>query len=125
MKLPNLIKKLFRTKQHYFWQDKLIFFPSIISIILNFFIWLFLIIRVKSLNQIIPLHYNIYYGVDFIGPKTELFKINLLALLILFINLFLAFKIYKYERINSYFLLFASLLSQLIFLIFFISIVNL
>jgi len=125
MSIRLILKRLKRLINHYFWHDKLVFANFVVSVGINLFFWIFLILKLNKLEDIVPLHYNIYFGIDMIGSKAELLKMPALGLFILLVNIFLAFRIYKHERVNAYFLLFGNSLVQIFLLIAGILIINL
>ena len=116
MNLNIVLKRIKRFINHYFWHDKLILINFLFGIFVNVFFWVFLFIKFKTLEEIIPLHSNVYFGIDMIGPKFELLKMPILGVVILLMNVVLAFKIYKHERMNAYFLLFGNSLVQVFLL---------
>ncbi len=62
----------------------------------------------------IPLHYNIYSGIDLFGPWWYIFMIPVIGLAIFVLNLVLAIGIWRREQVLSYFYLGVSAGSQLI-----------
>jgi len=98
-------------------KDKKIILISALSFLINIFFWLILWYSTLTFEGSIPLHYNIYFGVDLLGDKKEIFKLPLIALLILLVNFILARVIYKKDKILSYFLVLASFLIQIFLLI--------
>lgn len=117
MNLRFIFKRFRRLINHYFWHDKIIFVSFLVSSGLNIFNWLFVLSKIKSLEVIVPLHYNVYFGIDMIGSKYEMLKIPGLGLFIFLVNVFLAFRIYKHERLNAYFLLIATCLIELFLIV--------
>ncbi|MAF13962.1 MAG: hypothetical protein CMI53_03645 [Parcubacteria group bacterium] len=109
-----------------FFNDKVIKGNLLFSILVNIFLWIFLVWQVKSFPDLISLHYNIYFGIDLLGSKYQLFLLPVLGLIFFFINLLIGSMVYTKEKILSYFLSGASTLSQFIFLIAvaFITIIN-
>ncbi len=105
----------FLLKNNY-WQDKKIFLAFIFSLLINAFFWFVVWYLTLSFENTIPLHYNIYFGVDILGDKKEIFKLPLIALLILIINFVLSFILYKQKKILSYFLILAGFLIQVFLL---------
>jgi len=112
--MENQIKT--KSKLILFIKDKLIIICIILSFLLNAVIWIILYYKIKPTAIPIPLHYNIYFGIDLIGEWYKIYFIPGFGLIIFFINLIISFIIYKTEKIISYFLIFASMFSQLILL---------
>lgn len=62
----------------------------------------------------IPLHYNIYSGIDLFGPWWYIFMIPAIGLIIFIFNLLCAVAIWRREKVLSYFYIGVSAGSQLI-----------
>jgi len=99
-----------------FFKDKFIIIFFIITIIINFTLWVILSQKIKPNPEPIPLHYNIYFGIDLIGLWYKIYFIPGAGFLIIFINLLLSSIIYKREKIISYFLMIAASVAQIILL---------
>lgn len=95
-------------------RDRYIFWPVVLNFILMAFNFFYLLIKIKTREPLIPLHYNLYFGVDLIGNKYEILKLPLVGLVILFLNFFLSSIFFRREKLVSYFLTFFSLLAALI-----------
>lgn len=110
MRLP--LPKTFSQKK----LNKNIILIFIFALILNLANWLFLISNVKPKVDPIPLHYNIYFGIDLIGQWYFIYAITLSGLLIIIINFWLAL-IQKKEAIFLKYILLSSALTAQIFLL--------
>ena len=108
-----------------YWRDKKIFLALLAGLLINVFFWLALRALTSPLENPIPLHYNIYFGVDLLGDKKEIFKLSFIASLMLLINFVLSFIIYHKEKLLSYFFVFSGALIQIMLLIFSLLIINL
>lgn len=86
-------------------RDRVVLISFILSFLLNLFIWLFLYFKIKPSPNPIFLHYNIYFGVDLIGPWWRIYLLPLTGILALFINFIISAIIYDKEKILSYFLM--------------------
>ena len=95
-------------------EKKLFIFTLIISLFINIFIWAFLFLKIKAQSNPIPLHYNIYFGIDLIGKWYKIFLIPLLGLIIFFINFIVSSIIYSREKILSYYLAIITVFIQII-----------
>jgi hypothetical protein len=62
----------------------------------------------------VPLHYNIYSGIDLFGPWWRIFMIPAIGLIIFVLNLILAVGIWPRDRVLSYFYQGMGMGSQLI-----------
>jgi len=105
-------------------KNKVLIGTILFGIIINLCIWLIIVLKLKPLIDLlpneqasIPLHYNIYLGIDSFGTWTMAFIRPALGLLFLFINSFVAFLIYYKRELLSYFLVFSAVLIQLILLV--------
>ena len=91
-----------------------------ISFLLNLALWLIILLKLRpeidAADQMIPLHYNIYFGIDYLGPWYYAFILPALGLFLLAINTFISFLIYIKEKILSYFLVGTAFFSQIILL---------
>ncbi len=90
-------------------------FVFIISCLLNGILWLYTAQHYFRATDIIPLHYTIYFGIDFIDFKSKLFIYPLIGLSIIVINGLLTI-ICKQEKLIGYLLASNALIMQ-IFLI--------
>ncbi|MEA2088888.1 MAG: hypothetical protein U9O55_03560 [Patescibacteria group bacterium] len=106
----------------FFFKDKIIFANLIISIIINSIIWINLL-RIKKVGEMIPLHYNVYFGIDYIGDWHKIFIVPLIGIIILIINFLLALLIYYKDKFISYILVFTVLFVQIILFLASLSIV--
>lgn len=102
-----------KTKSAYV-QDGLILWLGLLSLVTNVIIWIIIIQHFSFQEELVPLHYNVYFGVDVIGRKQWLFNLPLIGICIFVINFLLGWVIYKNEKVASYFLLGATLLVQII-----------
>ncbi len=85
-------------------QDNFIRFNLFFSIIANILIWLFIFSQVKNFSEMIPLHYNIYFGINLLGYWHKIFYLPGLGLGFLILNFSLGSLAYQQEKILSYFL---------------------
>ena len=101
-------------------QNKFIIIINIICLILNLALWLFLywqlnkIVKINPEMTTIPLHYNVFLGIDKIGYWYNAFYLPLIGLVILIINFILAIYAYSKKSLASYFLSTSSFFVQII-----------
>jgi len=76
--MNSLFFKLFQT-----WQRKVLL---LLICTLHLSHWIFLILRLRTLSGSIPLHYNVYYGLDWFGSTNLLYVYPLLALIFSLLN---------------------------------------
>lgn len=105
-----------KSELNFFFRDKLIIICLVITFVTNLIIWLVLYYKIKPNPEPIPLHYNIYFGIDLIGQWYKIYFIPGFGFLIFFINLLLSSIIYKREKIISYFLVLATCIAQIVLL---------
>ena len=105
-------------------KNRLLQISTIIGILLNLSIWALILIKFKPFadtlsedQTFIPLHYNIYLGIDHFGPWQRIFNLPIIGLIILILNTILAIFTYNRKEVISYFLTFSSVFIQLIFII--------
>lgn len=100
----------------FFIKDKIIWIFGLLSLALNLFLWLLFYIKIPRAEEIIPLHYNIYFGIDRVGEWFEIFIYPFTAFVIFLINFFLSYLIYKKEKFLSHLLSIASTVVGLVIL---------
>ena len=99
---------------------RLVFFSALVNLI----DWLALRFFLRSGENFIILHYNVYFGVDWRGLPKEAFFLPFIGLILLAINFLTAFYFYaRKERIAAYLILMTALMAQLILLISIISVI--
>lgn len=78
-------------------------------------------------GQYLPLHYNIFFGIDEYGPWYSVFQLPTFGLFVLLLNIYLAAKFFERERILSLFFVCLTLAVQIIlfFAVYFIILLNL
>jgi len=65
----------------------------------------------------IPLHYNVFFGVDKFGPWYAVFQLPAFGLVVLVFNIYLSIKFFEREPVLSKFFVFFALLIQIMLLI--------
>ena len=63
-------------------------------------------------QQSIPLHYNVYFGVDLVGPWYKIFYIPVLGLILFVANTMFEILLYQREHVLSYFFAFGTLFAE-------------
>ena len=94
--------------------DKFIRTNLFFSLLLNIGLWSGLGWQARNFAELIALHYNIYFGIDLLGSRYQIFLLPILGLIFLIINFLLGLAIYRQEKILSYFLVGASSFAQII-----------
>lgn len=105
----NLINE-FSSKPAFCW-------PFLLSLLLNIFLWLLLIWRIPPTTSWIPLHYNVYFGIDWLGPWVYIFIYPLLGLFFILFNVYLAIFLQPKGPFLSRLLIWTGLLIQLLIIL--------
>lgn len=111
----NLI--LQKIKSHPYFQSKPNLFLFFTALLFNIGLWILLYLNIKPSQYPIPLHFNIYFGIDAIDKWYYLFLIPGLGLFFSLINFFLGLVTFRQEKIIAYFLNSASLLLQILLIL--------
>jgi len=98
-------------------RDKIILANLLLSLAVNIFLWLALILVLGTRGQYIILGYNMYFGISAFGPWYNILLIPILSLLVIALNFSLSFYLYLKEIILSYFLASTALILNLLLLV--------
>lgn len=73
-----------------------------IAFVLNLLLWawLYFFIRPAGDNQV--LHYNVYFGIDQLGPGIKLYLLPIFGLIVIGVNLLLSVSKLAYKRLVIY-----------------------
>ncbi|MBU2082078.1 hypothetical protein KKH14_01485 [Patescibacteria group bacterium] len=82
------------------------------SLIFNIGLFLFFLFFIRQSNIPIVLHYNVNWGVDYLGEVKNIFILPVVGLLILSLNGFLAINLWGKNKTLSYFFTVITLLVQ-------------
>lgn len=104
MKLPNVFR------------DKLLMCMWLTSALANGLAWWLLYSKFHAQTEFVPLHYNIYFGIDLYGPWWRVLILPLSGTLFLFLNLALSFILYQRARMISYLVMFTLLVTEVVLL---------
>lgn len=85
---------------------------SAILVFLTFLLPLWKILPLAGEQGFIPLHYNIYFGIDRFGPWYFAFVPPMLGLTLLLINLIFQATFYRREKILSHFFAVATVFAE-------------
>ncbi len=83
------------------------------ALAINIGLWLYLYLGVEHTFESIPLHYNIYFGIDLFGPWYRLLIMPLFGVCILLVNGLVALLIIDKEEPLSYSLILGALFCQI------------
>ena len=81
---------------------------------INIITWLVIAGKFGFSSEQVPLHFNIVYGIDFVGSARLLYQIPAAGLAILGLNTFLSKSIYQKNELFASFLIFVSLFVQVL-----------
>src|SRR3989338_8238054 len=91
----------------------------LINVIVSFLciaaLFILIFLKIRPTSQPIPLHYNVYVGINYIGPWYYLYGIPVIASIIVLINQILGLIFFHRKKFLSYFLGVASSLVSLYF----------
>jgi len=97
--------------------DRFVQTNLLVGLLINIALWVVLILPVREFTELIPLHYNIYFGIDLLGYWYRIFLMPVLGLVVFTVNLFLTAWFFLKEKTIGYFLIGASTFVQLILLL--------
>lgn len=102
-----------------FIRDRLIFVSGIAALILDFITWGSLLWRGLPLRArgFLPLHYNIYFGVDLVGPWYGIFAGAAFGFIALVVNALVIGMIYERDRLMSHLFAVGTVFIELILLL--------
>jgi hypothetical protein len=86
---------------------------SLILVILTFAVPAWKIVPIREAAPFIPLHYNIYIGIDRFGPWYYVFIPGALGLTLLFVNTVFQAVFYRREKVLSGFFAVATVFAEL------------
>jgi len=104
-----LARKFFR----FLVKDKVIFLSVTAILLINVATWINLF-QITKVDGLIPLHYNIYFGIDYMGEWYKIFTLPLIGLIVFAVNLFISIFVYFKDKFISYILLVSAILVQII-----------
>jgi len=84
---------------------------------LNIGLFLFFWFFIKQNNIPIVLHYNVDWGVDYLGEVKSIFVLPIMGIIIILLNGFLALEFWKKNRALSYFFTAVAFLVQFFIII--------
>ena len=100
-----------------YWKNEIIMSIFALSCLVNISLWAFLFKNQKSSELPVILHYNLFFGVDYLGSYNEIYLIPAVGVIIIITNTILGCLLYKKERLASYFLAFNIFIVQLFLLL--------
>ena len=99
-------------------KNKTIKYSFWLSIVLNLLVWILFIFRIPASDTPVVLGYNIYVGINFIGPWYNVYYFSLAGLLIIVLNFILIKRFFKREILLAQFFAVSALICQIILIIY-------
>lgn len=99
-----------------FWQDKSIVFGIVLMLVLNIAAWL-LVARVERVEEFVPWHYTVYFGIDRVGPWWKMVLYPAFGSVVMLFNFFLVLGVYHKRRLFSYLILIITNIIQIFLLL--------
>ncbi|RJP61761.1 MAG: hypothetical protein C4543_02980 [Ignavibacteriales bacterium] len=106
------------------YKDKLAFWLTNFSVLVILATWIVFLFKRIKYDPLAVLHYNIYAGIDALGPWYWLFLIPGIALVVSLLDFFLAVMLWTKVRVMSYFLLTTILVINIFIFLFIYNILN-
>ena len=98
----------------YYIRDRLILVSLLTSLLLNIILWVTFASKFGWSAERVPLHFNIIYGIDFLGGARKIYQLPATGFVILLANAALGKLLFAREKLLSNFLNFGALLAQVI-----------
>lgn len=95
-------------------KDHVIVTFLLLSLVINLVLWFYLAYFLRPSDIPVPLHFTVYFGIDYIDLWYKIFSLPLFGILILLMNFSLIYLLYLKERILSYLLVVNTLLVHLL-----------
>jgi hypothetical protein len=118
--LTQKFKLFFKKKfsNYDFFESKVFLWLLGLNFLANLINWILLLVFISKIDVGIILHYNVYFGVDYVGDWKNALFMPLIGLSLFILNSILAIYFYgQKERIASHILLLTSFMIQLAFII--------
>lgn len=97
----------------YFLHDKHIVISFVLSVIFNLALYYTLFLNIPNTEKIITLHYNIFFGIDLLGPINRVYSIPFLGSFIILGNFILTYLVYNIDGLLRYLLSYSTVLMQI------------
>ncbi len=115
-----------KRKINIFFSKKLVYWSVLLTLAANFYLWYLIYNFIDFGKKFYVLHYNVYFGIDFIDSPQKLLNIPFLGILVLLVNIFLSYIIYTFKEkfIIPYFLLASSFFINLELIIYLLGLIR-
>ena len=111
--MPFRMVNSFKQNLKEFLGKPILYLPLFLGYFLNLLLWLFLIIRIQPSAAWIPLHYNVNFGIDFLGPWLYIFLFPSAGFAVIVLNLILALSFQIKEVLLTRLLVWSAVIVQL------------
>lgn len=101
-------------KDHFLLAHKGSIFIALTALLINMSVWFFMFFKKPANNFALPLHYDVYQGVDVIDVWSKLYYLPILGLMLIVVNYILSALISPKDVMITYFLNIASVVIQII-----------
>ena len=85
---------------------------SVVLVIATFLLPIWKLVPLSAETKFIPLHYNIYFGIDRFGPWYQVLVLPVIGFVLLIINTIFQAVFYHRERVLSHFFAVTNILAQ-------------
>ena len=110
-----MAKHTYPIKLYFKYRFNLVMF--ILALSLNIANWIWIVLRIRPQEDLIFLHYNILFGVDYIGEWWRVYFVATTGLIILIINFLLGWLLFNKDKFVSIIMNIVSVVSQIFLLI--------
>ena len=111
--MPFRMVNSFKQNLKEFLGKPILYLPVFLACFLNLLLWLFLIIRIQPSAAWIPLHYNVNFGIDFLGPWLYIFLFPLAGFALIVLDLILGLSFQVKEVLLTRLLVWSAVIVQL------------
>ncbi len=94
-----------------------VWFLEAVALITNSISWAILRFKVHPGSEVLPLHYNVFYGADAVGRGYELYLVPLIGLFIFAVNLGFSLALERRDQFAAKMLASAAVAAQLVILL--------
>lgn len=115
--IVTLVKRIFIRRDPRMFDDVRARWLLIGAAFSHVLVWAFALWQVHPQEEQLYLHYNIYFGVDLIGPWYRFYLLPVIGLVILFVNIALARILFRKEKMMPYIILGITMVYQLLLLL--------
>lgn len=88
-----------------------------LALLANIANWIWLLWEIRPQEETIFLHYNILFGVDYVGSWWKVIYLPIAGIVIILFNAFIGLSLFKRDKFFAYILNFISLFCQIFLLI--------